>query len=77
MSTERRNDPDRGVAVNSASDPQKPGEPTRRPPGDAHPPGTSAEETSVPTDPFAATHEPGPPASPEDPGRGKGEGGAL
>jgi hypothetical protein len=77
MSTERRNAPERGVAINSARDPQKPGEGTQTPPRDPYPPGTSAEETPVPTDPFAATHEPGSPAGPEDAGRGKGEEGAL
>jgi hypothetical protein len=65
MSTERRNAPERGVAI------------TQTPPRDPYPPGTSAEETPVPTDPFAATHEPGSPAGPEDAGRGKGEEGAL
>ena len=77
MSTDRRNDPERGVAVNSATDPQRPGTPTDRSPQDTSPPGTSAEETAVPTDPFDATHEPGPPPDPEDPGRGKGDQGAL
>jgi hypothetical protein len=77
MSTQRPHDPDRGVAVNSATDPQRPGEPTRQPPRDPYPPGTSAEETPAPTDPFDATHEPGLPAAPEDPGRGQGERGAL
>jgi hypothetical protein len=77
MSTERPPDPDRGITVNSATDPQRPGEPTWRRPTDGQPPGTSAEETSVPAGPFDATHEPGSPAAPEDPGRGRGERGAL
>jgi len=47
-------DPDRGVAVNSGTDPQRPGQPPEPPP-DA--PATSAE-TSVPADRFEATHEP-------------------
>ena len=50
-------DPDRGVAVNSGTDPQRPGTPARPLP-DTTPPGTSAEETSVTTDRFNATHEP-------------------
>ena len=77
MSTRRADDPERGVATNSAGDPQRPGEPTARRPKDAYPPGTSAEETGVPTDPFDATHEPGSPRAPEDPGRGQGESGGL
>jgi hypothetical protein len=77
MSSDRRNDPERGVAVNSATDPTRPGTSTRQAPKDSLPPGTSAEETAVPTDPFDATHEPGPPSGPEDAGRGKGETGAL
>ena len=40
-------DPDRGVAVNSATDPTRPGT-TPRPVADPSPPGTSAQETSVP-----------------------------
>jgi hypothetical protein len=51
-------DPDRGIAVNSASDPQRPGAPIRRPPADTAPPGASSEETSTP--------EPGPSAGPAD-----------
>ena len=50
-------DPDHGIAVNTGTDPQRPGAPARRAP-DAAPPGTSAEETSVPTDRFNATHQP-------------------
>ena len=52
-------DPDRGVAVNSATDPQRPGT-TATPAEDTSPPGTSAEETSVTTDRFGATHKPAP-----------------
>lgn len=58
-------DPDRGVAVNSGTDPQRPGGPAR-PPSDSTPPGTSAEETSVTTDRFDATRETDPgPARPD------------
>ena len=50
-------DPDRGIAVNSGTDPQRPGTPARPVP-ETSPPGTSAEETSVTTDRFGATHQP-------------------
>jgi hypothetical protein len=50
-------DPDHGIAVNSGTDPQRPGTPARPMP-DTAPPGTSAAETSVPTDRFEATHTP-------------------
>lgn len=60
-------DPERGIAVNSASDPQKPGAgPVRRTPPGTDVPGTSAAETGVPTDASTATHEPGPAKGPED-----------
>jgi len=65
-------DPDRNVAVNSATDPQRPGSPSRTPSAkDSYPPGTAAE-TTVPTDSATASHEPGPAKGPEDrdPGRG-------
>jgi hypothetical protein len=39
-------DPDRGVAVNTGTDPTRPGTPPR-PVKDTDPPGTSAEETGV------------------------------
>jgi hypothetical protein len=50
-------DPDHGIPVNSGTDPQRPGT-SARPLPDAAPPGTSAAETSVPTDRFEATHQP-------------------
>jgi hypothetical protein len=50
-------DPDRGIPVNSGTDPQRPGTPARPVP-ETTPPGTSAEETSATTDRFNATHEP-------------------
>lgn len=50
-------DPDHGIAVNSGTDPQRPGTPARPVP-DTAPPGTAAEETSVPTGRFDATHTP-------------------
>ena len=69
-------DPDRNVAVNSATDPQRPGTPSRMPPAkDPSPPGTTAAETSVPTDSSTATHEPGPTKGPEDRGDDPGRGG--
>ena len=46
-------DPDRGVAVNSGTDPQRPGE---KPAADA----TPGRETSPPPDHFDATHQPAP-----------------
>jgi hypothetical protein len=58
-------DPDRGVAVNSGTDPQRPGTPARPAP-DTSPPGTAAEETSATTDRFNATHQPATPARGED-----------
>ena len=70
-------DPDHGIAVNSGTDPQRPGRPARPVP-ETSPPGTSAAETSVATDRFRATHPPaaagrgsdvegsGPPGDPED-----------
>src|SRR4051812_45604017 len=50
-------DPDHGIAVNTGTDPQRPGTPARPVP-DTAPPGTSAAETSVPSDRFDATHQP-------------------
>jgi len=50
-------DPDHGIAVNSGTDPQRPGTPPRPVP-DTAAPGTSAEETSVTTDRYGATHQP-------------------
>jgi hypothetical protein len=49
-------DPDHGIAVNSGTDPQRPGTPPRPVP-ETSAPGTSAEETSVTTDRFDATHQ--------------------
>ena len=43
---------ERGMVVNSASDPQRPGEPVGGPKPDTSAPGTSAQETSVPTPPL-------------------------
>ncbi len=66
-------DPERNVAVNSATDPQRPGSSSRTPAAnDSSAPGTTAAETTVPTDSVTATHEPGPQKGPEDrePGRG-------
>ena len=68
-------DPERNLAVNSATDPQRPGTPSGKTPGDAFPPGTSASETTVPTDTAHATHEPGPAKGPEDRGDDTGRGG--
>jgi hypothetical protein len=69
-------DPDRNVAVNSATDPQRPGTPSRKVPGkDSYPPGTTAAETTVPTDTATATHEPGPVKGPEDRGDDRGRSG--
>src|SRR5437667_11003258 len=56
-------DPDRGLAVNSGTDPQRPGEPSRPVPSRDEP-GASASESSVPSDRFDATHQPA------SPGRG-------
>ncbi|HUG54199.1 MAG TPA: hypothetical protein VMR21_11375 [Vicinamibacteria bacterium] len=67
-----KSDPDRGVAVNSGTDPQRPGE-AAHPVPDQDPPGTSAEETSVPTDRFDATRKPAAPARGTDVERGKGD----
>ena len=58
-------DPDHGIAVNTGTDPQRPGTPARPRP-DSAPPGTSADETSVPTGRFDATHTPAPRSSPGD-----------
>ena len=69
-------DPDRGIAVNSATDPQRPGAQSVPPSAkDPHPPGTSAAETSVPTDPATASGEPGPERGPEDRREDVGRGG--
>ena len=68
-------DPERGIAVNSATDPQRPGTrpiPTAK---DPHPPGTSAAETTVPTDTATASGEPGPEKGPEDRREDVGRGG--
>ena len=66
-------DPERNLAVNSATDPQRPGAPSRKPAAkDAYPPGTTAAETTVPTDAAKATHEPGPARGPEDRGEDPG-----
>ena len=62
-------DPERNVAVNSATDPQRPGSPSRKPSvKDSYPTGTAAAETTLPTEPATATHEPGPEKGPEDRG---------
>jgi hypothetical protein len=61
-------DPDRGVAVNSGTDPQRPGQPPRPGP-DKDAPGTAAED-SVPADRFDATHEPATSGRGEDVERG-------
>ena len=69
-------DPERNVAVNSATDPQRPGSPSRTPAAkDSYPPGTAAAETTVPTDTATATHEPGPAKGPEDRGDDPGRSG--
>ncbi len=69
-------DPDRNVVVNSATDPQRPGSPSRKTAAtDSYPPGTAAAETTVPTDTATATHEPGPARGPEDRGGDPGRGG--
>ena len=69
-------DPDRNVVVNSATDPQRPGSPSRiHPVKDSYPPGTAAAETTVPTDTATATHEPGPAKGPEDRGDDPGRSG--
>ena len=69
-------DPERNVAVNSATDPQRPGSPSGKPAAkDSYPPGTSAAETTLPTDTAQATHEPGPAKGPED--RGDDTGGGV
>jgi len=49
-------DPDRGVPVNSGTDPQRPGTPGRPSPSDPTP-DTSPSETSAPAGRFEATHE--------------------
>jgi hypothetical protein len=60
-------DPDRGVAVNSGTDPQRPGE---KPTAAATPGG----ETSPPPDRFDATHQPAPAGRNESvEGGGKGD----
>jgi hypothetical protein len=69
-------DQDRNIAVNSATDPQRPGQPARPPrAGDVFPPGTTAAETSVPTDSSTASGEPGPAKGPEDRRGDAGRGG--
>src|SRR5205814_1721312 len=67
-------DPDRGLAVNSGTDPQRPGRPARPAP-DTSAPGTSAAETPASTDRFEATHEPATPGRGEDVERGPRGGG--
>jgi hypothetical protein len=53
--------PERGIVVNSATDPQRPGSPSTRPKGgEPFPPGTSAQETGLPAE------MPRPPARPGD-----------
>ena len=62
-------DPDRNVAVNSATDPQRPGSTSRPAGGEGRlSAGNGAAETTVPTDTATATHEPGPEKGPEDRG---------
>ncbi|HEU0104896.1 MAG TPA: hypothetical protein VFT38_01915 [Vicinamibacteria bacterium] len=61
-------DPDRGVAVNSGTDPQRPG---ARP---AASPALTDPEKTAPVDRFDATHQPSPAARNEGvEGGGKGE----
>jgi hypothetical protein len=63
-------DPDRGVAVNSGTDPQRPG--TRPVAGSA--PEPAGSETPAPADRFNATHQPAPASRNEDvEGGGKNE----
>jgi hypothetical protein len=63
-------DPDRGVAVNSGTDPQRPGE---RPAPDSTADAASSE-ASTPADRFDATHQPAPKTRNEDvEGGGKGD----
>ncbi len=51
MSVPTRPDPDRGIVVNSATDPQRPGSSATKPEGgDSYPPGTSAQETGLPAE---------------------------
>ena len=70
MGKPTRPDPDRGLVVNSATDPQRPGSPATQPKGgDPYPPGTSAQETGV------AAEMPAPARRPDDAdveGRGPG-----
>ena len=68
-------DPERNIAVNTATDPQRPGARPRAGSKDSFPPGTSAAETTVPTDTATASHEPGPEKGPEDRGGDSGRGG--
>ena len=66
-------DPDRGVAVNSGTDPQRPRTPAGALP-DEMPPAASSSDTSVPSDPFDASHQPKAPGRNEDvEGGGKGD----
>jgi hypothetical protein len=55
----RRPDPERGIVVNSATDPQRPGSPSTRPTGDPFPAGTSAQDTGLPAEMPAPTTRPG------------------
>ena len=59
-------DPDRGLPVNSGTDPQRPGTPPR--PDDDTP--AASPGTSAPASPFEATHQPAAPARSEDVERG-------
>lgn len=74
MAQRNQPDPERNIAVNSATDPQRPGAPPRAK-KDSFPPGTSAAETTVPTDTATASHEPGPEQGPEDRRDDTGRGG--
>ena len=62
----RGQDSDRGVPVNSGTDPQRPGTPPR--PEEDTP--AASPGTSVPASPFEGTHQPAAPARVEDVERG-------
>jgi hypothetical protein len=70
MGNPRTHDRDRGIAVNSGTDPQRPGAPATSPAGgDPYPPGTSAQETGLPAE-MPGTSSRGGESDVESPGPG-------
>jgi hypothetical protein len=69
MANSRTPDPDRGIVVNSGTDPQRPGTPAISPKG-GYPPGTSGQESGAPAE-MPASSPRGGDSDVESPGPGQ------